>query len=109
MTIKVVDFIERKNNTLQGFFSVLFTEFNMLIPGFTFHKKENQRWIEVPSKQDKHGNYSKVMSFTVKSEETVFKKRLMKALDEHLIEQSNYHSMYDELLMINNCDGSEIL
>jgi hypothetical protein len=88
MEFKIADFVPRQNNTLRGFFTLIISDPNsgleIAIPGLMLHKQVNQRWIEFPGKQDKNGNWSKVLIITDKALERAFKQRIMRELDNYL-------------------------
>ncbi|MGA2224164.1 MAG: hypothetical protein ABSH41_06975 [Syntrophobacteraceae bacterium] len=85
MRIEVDNFIEHNRNTLQGFFEVYFLDLGISIPGFSLHEKKGtgSRWIELPAKPNKDGEYEKVVNAYDTRQVKKFKEQLLNLLDEH--------------------------
>jgi hypothetical protein len=88
MQISIDEFNPHKRNTLQGFFTVILEDYKLEIPGFSLHKKEESRWIELPSKAPTDGKdgdkWPKVIQFYDTRKEKEFKKIVMLKLQEYL-------------------------
>jgi hypothetical protein len=89
MRIEVDDFVPRRSNTLRGFLTVYFPEIGIGMPGFSLHENESTgaRWIELPAKPNKKGEYEKVLTAYDTRQAKKFKEQLLKLLDEHLRDQ----------------------
>ena len=88
MRIEVDDFVERKCNTLQGFFTVYIPDWGISIQGFSLHENAaGGRWVEVPSKRSADGNgkekWEKIINSYDSRQAKRFKAQVLKALDEH--------------------------
>ena len=90
MRIEIDDFIEHKSNTLQGFFTVYFPDWGIAIGGFSLHEKEatGSRWVDLPAKPNKNGEYEKVITAYDTRQAKKFKEQLLKLLDEHRRDQA---------------------
>jgi hypothetical protein len=83
-----IEFKPHKSNTLQGFITVILEDYGLEIPGFTFHKKDSSKWIELPSKPPTNGStndkWTKVLHFYDSRKEKEFKRIVMEELMELL-------------------------
>jgi len=96
MNISVDNFVSKKNNTLQGFFTVYFNDLGISMQGFSLHVKAEAKWIEFPAKRPPtSGNnekWTKVFEFYDKRKEKEFIACIMKELkilfedNPHLLE-----------------------
>lgn len=81
MAIECVKFTKYEKNTLQGFVSLRFPTTDMTIHDCTLHKKNQSRWIGLPSKKytDENGatQYAPIVDFA----ETTYKAFQKQALD----------------------------
>ncbi|MBM4287018.1 MAG: hypothetical protein FJ135_02510 [Deltaproteobacteria bacterium] len=91
MEVQIDSFHRYRNNTLQGFFNVYFPDSGMVIRGFSLHKNDKSKWIEIPAKPptnpESNAPWTKILFFYDKREEIKFLSTLMKALDEYLGKQ----------------------
>jgi DNA-binding cell septation regulator SpoVG len=88
MRIEIDDFIEHKSNTLQGFFTVYFPDWGIAIGGFSLHEKGNgSRWVDLPAKPNKNGEYENVVTAYNTRQAKKFKEQLLKLLDEYRRDQ----------------------
>ncbi len=104
MRIEIDDFNEHKSNTLQGFFRVYFPDWGISIPGFSLHEKKGtgSRWVELPAKQNKNGEYEKVIIAYDTRQVKKFKEQLLNLLDEHRRDQA---AQADKECSITNPDS----
>ena len=83
-----VEFKPHQSNTLQGFITVILEDYGLEIPGFTFHKKDGSKRIELPSKPPTNGStndrWTKVLHFYDSRKEKEFKSIVMQKLLELL-------------------------
>ena len=91
MTVKVVDYIPVKSDTLIGFATVEFEDLGFKIPGFAIHQSENRRWVEspfrpsaAPTKPGKKEVMIKVLQFYDKRKENRFIKDVLIELDNYI-------------------------
>ena len=92
-----IEFKPHKSNTLQGFITVILEDYGLEIPGFTFHKKDGSKWIELPSKPPTNATnsdkWTKVILFYDSRKEKEFKRivmqKLMELLQKEVIESQN--------------------
>ena len=95
-----IEFKPHQSNTLQGFITVILENYGLEIPGFTLHKKDNSKLIELPSKPPTNGSngekWTKVIHFYDSRKEKEVKRivmqKLMELLKNEAIESQNPNS-----------------
>jgi len=84
--IKIVEFKERQQNTLQGFVTIQMTNIGLEIRNITVHQKNDSRWIGMPAKpyeKDGKTQYSYIVHFYDKEMGDKFKDAVFQALDKY--------------------------
>ncbi|MCD6516442.1 MAG: septation protein SpoVG family protein [Candidatus Aminicenantes bacterium] len=84
--IKILEFKERQQNTLQGFVTIQMTNIGLEIRNITVHQKNDSRWIGMPAKpyeKDGKTQYSYIVHFYDKEMGDKFKDAVLQALDEY--------------------------
>lgn len=86
MNIEIISFASyQKNTTLQGFLAIRLTESGLEIKDIALHKKNGNRWLQLPAKPykklDGGKGWSYILNFHKKEHFNKFQEVTLKALD----------------------------
>ena len=86
--IEISNFKKFQKNTLQGFFDVKLTNIGLEVRGCCLHEKEENRWIQLPSKpyekEDGSRGWQYILDFYQKDKRESFQKEVLNEL-EHVM------------------------
>lgn len=92
MSIRVVDFDKREKNGLKGFIKVAISDdrtgIEIILPGFALFGKSSDG-IQLPSKQEKNGAWTKTMYLCDPIMEKQFKNIIIKELEKYFSQHND--------------------
>lgn len=100
MTIECMSFKPHKSGTLLGFANLFVPKMGLEIFGFTFHQKENQRWLNFPAREyeDENGErkYLNVVRFREKNHYNMFMPKARECIEKWCINEGQEISVGSE-------------